>query len=234
MRAQGLFSISQSVGVLSLGLLLSGCSAWTAMHSLKRDALTEKGEGSTVLFGRVHIDDSIHTFGRSRENPSLDLLCPGKGPGEKTQYRLAMEGEWVQKEGVEHFEEVVFYEAKPGEYCIQAISYEPFHSTEVKGPQDENEPHLLEARPVFVIPVNRRCVIPSGGLIYLGVLEVTVTLTRRYETWQVGAEIPLKYDVKINQAEEELQKDLVVLKAKYPLLYGRLKDRMTQASWSSP
>jgi hypothetical protein len=50
----------------------------------------------------------------------------------------------------------------------------------------------------------------------------------------VGAEIPLKYDVKINQAEEELQKDLVVLKAKYPLLYDRLKDRMTQASWSSP
>ena len=205
---------------LLCALLAVGCAGSRSLTRMYEDITDEGHEIETALFWRVEVIDRTSTL---KSSPRFYIYHPEETkPGDAWHGDLVREferatGDWKMKNNASYLEDIVVAESASSQYLFKEVDlylYTKTYSNQWRIARSESR------EVYFTGSIDRACTIPPEKLAYLGVITIEFTGMKgeRY-----------LYRTRFSQDREDFDKDVKLLRERYPVLSEQFDQRIDAA-----
>lgn len=201
-------------------LVMSSAVFALEMKPLKRDKMSSQSQ--SVVFGRLRILSAVPKF-NPLGNEFIINLYDLNDDKQLKDFHIFFKSKYrVKSDEVKGYDTPFYAEAQEGEYMFRKFQY-LFSNVNISdlSVNGGSGGYLYGIHG----QLSKWCSIPSGSLVYLGVIEI------KYNEIYVTEDNNLRLNTDYNFSFDDYEKDLSDFKTAYPKLYEQFKDNVVKVRW---
>ncbi len=205
---------------LLCALLTVGCAGSRSLTRMYEDVMDEGNEIETALFWRVELIDRTSSL---KSSPRFYIYHPEEPKsgdawhGDLVREFERVTGDWRMKNGASYLEDLVVAESASPMYLFKEIDLYLYTKTYY----NQWRQNRIENREVYFSgSINRACSVPPEKLVYLGVVTIEFTGMKGEQ---------YLYRTRFSQDREDYDKDVKLLRERYPVLTEQFDQRIETA-----